>query len=483
MLLASWSVALAGVPLASAHEADDVVSWPLSGSNDTGWVQLDALVGADPILSSQATADWVLEFAPGAEISNVSFQVHVNGSDGLMIDQPLFVANDIGVNLFDWRGLGTLGASDSFDGVNPYSDRLSPNSANGAGWTLPSDAVITELAFEALAPIDPITSFVPVIIPIYDAMQHPVDGQLYLQSGTAILVLDANNDPAFIDSYNFDDLNSEIVGMGIGTNNNLHVAFSNGMFKLISHVDGTVSDGLPDAGFDLALFEVLPSGIYSMTSDGTVLELDASNTWAQVVSSSSNSWPASTEVNDLHEQNGILYAATNNGVGRYDLNANQPLSVWNSANVLHSNEVTTIQTAGNQLLFASDDSGLARYNWNSGFWLATWNDANWLPSNEVSGIKAFQDTLHIMSGDQLLRYNLTTGVFGSSIVLNDIGLSDSDYNALFAWSPGGERAPSSMMHIATDGGRIVLIEANIQSNVHKEIVLAAFIDTSIDRCA
>ena len=56
------------VPLASAHEADDVVSWPLSGSNDTGWVQLDALVGADPILSSQATADWVLEFAPGAEI-------------------------------------------------------------------------------------------------------------------------------------------------------------------------------------------------------------------------------------------------------------------------------------------------------------------------------------------------------------------------------------------------------------------------------
>ena len=39
MLLASWSVALAGVPLASAHEADDVVSWPLSGSNDTGWVQ------------------------------------------------------------------------------------------------------------------------------------------------------------------------------------------------------------------------------------------------------------------------------------------------------------------------------------------------------------------------------------------------------------------------------------------------------------
>ena len=85
MLLASWSVALAGVPIASAHEAEDVISWPLSGSNDTGWVQLDALVGSDPILSSQATADWILEFAPGAEISNVTLQVHVNGSDGLMM--------------------------------------------------------------------------------------------------------------------------------------------------------------------------------------------------------------------------------------------------------------------------------------------------------------------------------------------------------------------------------------------------------------
>ena len=45
MLLASWSAALAGIPFASAHEADDVVSWPLSGSNDTGWIQLDAVVG------------------------------------------------------------------------------------------------------------------------------------------------------------------------------------------------------------------------------------------------------------------------------------------------------------------------------------------------------------------------------------------------------------------------------------------------------
>ena len=473
MLFASWSAVLAGVPFASAHEADDVVSWPLSGSNDTGWIQLDAILGNDPILSNQATADWILEFAPGAEISNVSLQVHVNGSNGLMINEPLLVANDIGINLFDWRGLGTLGASDSFDGANPYSDRLSPNSASGAGWTLPSDADITELAFEALAPVDPITSFAPVSIPLYNAVQHPSDGQLYLQGSTSILVLDAKNDPAVIDLYDFDDLDSEIVGIAIGPSGNIHVAFADGMFKLISQNDGTVSDGLPDAGFEIGLFEVLPSGIYVMTSDGTLLQHDASNAWSQVVSATSNSWPSSTRVNDLHEQGGILYAATNNGVGRYDLNNNQPLSTWSSANVLHSNDVTKMETAGNQLLFASSDNGLARYNWNSGFWLATWSDANWLPSNVVSGIQSHQDTLHIMSGDQLLRYNLTTGVFGSSIPLSNVNLTESGFNALFDWDANGERAPSSMMHVATDGGRIALIDASMQSTVTREIVLAS----------
>ena len=137
------------------------------------------------------------------------------------------------------------------------------------------------------------------------------------------------------------------------------------------------------------------------------------------------------------------------------------------------NEVTDIETAGNQLLFASEDNGLARYNWNSGFWLATWSDSNWLPSNVVSGIKAHQDTLHIMSGDRLLRYNLTTGVFGSSIPLVDVNLSESTENAMFSWPAVGKRSPTNMMHVATDGGRIVLINANMQSTVSREIVLAS----------
>ena len=476
MLISSWSLALTTVPIASAHETGDVISWPLSGSNDTGWVQLNATIGADPILSSQATADWTLEFAPGAEISNASLQIHVNGSNGLMIDQPLLVANDIGVNLFDWRGLGILGASDSFDGANPYSDRLSPNSASGAGWTLPSDATITELAFEALAPVDPVTSFTPITIPITSYAQHPVDGQLYLVTGDTIIVFDAANDPAIIDFYDLTEIEPDsalgaISDIAIGPNGNIHVAFQEPSdFRMISGLNGTIEPGLPSLpGGEIAAFEVLNSGIYATDGGGDYYQFNsASSSWSLLFSTG-----IIDNVNDLHEENGIFYAATDYGVERYDLSANQALSSWNSGNVLHSDTITEITTAGNQLLFSSQDNGLARYNWNSGFWLATWNDANWLTSNTVSGAQAYQDTLHIMSGDQLHRYDLSTGVFGSSIDLGQMNLTETSVNMMIPWAPGGARAPSSMMHAMTDGSRLVLIDATMQSTIQREIVIAS----------
>ena len=47
----------------SAHLTDNETVWPKQASNDTGWVQLDA-VGADPSLGLSAKPTG-LEFAPG----------------------------------------------------------------------------------------------------------------------------------------------------------------------------------------------------------------------------------------------------------------------------------------------------------------------------------------------------------------------------------------------------------------------------------
>ena len=126
-------------------------------------------------------------------------EIRVNGSDNLMIEEPILTASDTGINLFDWSGLGMLGSSDSFDGANPHSGRLSPNSEAGAVWTLPSGAEITDLIVEALAPVDPAVSFEPVNFEIADYAVHFVDGRLYLAIGDALMTIDYNNDPKIID--------------------------------------------------------------------------------------------------------------------------------------------------------------------------------------------------------------------------------------------------------------------------------------------
>ena len=182
----------------SAHLTDNETVWPKQASNDTGWVQLDA-VGADPSLGLQASANWGLEFAPGALLSNVTMEVRVNGSSDLIIEEPVITASDVGVNLFDWSGLGMLGSSDSFTGSNPHAGRLSPNSESGAYWTLPSGAEINELIIEALAPVDPAVTFEPVDLEITDYVIHFVDGRLYLAISNTLLIVDYNNDPKIID--------------------------------------------------------------------------------------------------------------------------------------------------------------------------------------------------------------------------------------------------------------------------------------------
>ena len=106
MVITSLSPLMTVNPV-SAHENGNSTVWEKQGSNDTGWVQLDA-IGADPTIGMSANANWGLEFAPGALLSNVTMEVRVNGSDGMLIQDPVITASDVGINLFDWNGLGML---------------------------------------------------------------------------------------------------------------------------------------------------------------------------------------------------------------------------------------------------------------------------------------------------------------------------------------------------------------------------------------
>ena len=128
-------------PVVSAHAEPSGVTWPLEGSNDTGWVVLDA-VGAVPETGQRATTEWDLSFAPGAELSNVTLEIRASGQNGMVIQEPQLIVDGMGTSLFDWRGLGVLGEADGFTTGSTYNGRLNPNSNSGAGWDLPSLSLI-----------------------------------------------------------------------------------------------------------------------------------------------------------------------------------------------------------------------------------------------------------------------------------------------------------------------------------------------------
>ena len=142
-------------------------SWGVNGSNETGWLVLDA-TGADAANGTPALADLFLEFAPGAVIDNLTLEISVNGSDGYWVNQPQIAVMDTQTSVLDWSGRGDLGRQNNFadnppslvDGILDAS--LKPNTISDASWQIPTGIEITDLVMEALRPVDPKLSFSPL---------------------------------------------------------------------------------------------------------------------------------------------------------------------------------------------------------------------------------------------------------------------------------------------------------------------------------
>ena len=454
MLISLMSPLLIASPV-SAHQTEDDVIWEKQGSNDTGWIQLDA-VGGDPSIGLQASANWELEFAPGAEISNLTMEIRVDGSNNLMIEEPVITASDIGINLFDWSGLGMLGSSDSFDGLNPHSGRLSPNSEAGASWTLPAGAEITELIVEALAPVDPAVSFEPVNLEITDYAIHFVDGRLYLAVSNSLLIIDYNNNPKIIDIIEFQD-SGDIIDIEIdATNLALHVLTSDDFFHAISLIDTSELSPLPDTISSSVdpIAETVQYEQFYIASDGNVYASNQDRISVFNGAAWTDAYTKSTagEALDIIEAGNVLYFSfENEGVVRWNMNTNSALSTWTTANNLHSDSVTGFLISGNQLLMASEDSGLARYDWSSGFWLSTWSSSNWLNSNYIGDLVLSNNILYILSGDALHSYNTANGIFQQTYQLSDFGLNGDAGDDLILWPNIGSRSPANDLVLVSDG--------------------------------
>ncbi|MEC7350443.1 MAG: hypothetical protein VYA29_01155, partial [Candidatus Thermoplasmatota archaeon] len=406
-------------PVVSAHAEPSGVTWPLEGSNDTGWVTLDA-VGAVPETGQRATADWNLSFAPGAILSNVTFEVRASGQNGMTAEEPQLVIEGLGTSVLDWRGLGTLGEASGFTTGSTYSGRLNPNSNSGAGWDLPSDAEVTQMIIEVLAPADPLVSLTPYEFDLRATVVNPDNGVLYLAANDELMLLHANNNPHVIDVYDFEN-EGGVLDMVMDTGGGLiHLLLGDGTFRALSLGDSSEQPALADG--DVDRFIMTGSGEVYAASGLGIVKWDGSS-WISVASVTSTD--GGTEALAMAEVAGVVYAAIDDvGVLRYDTTTASGLSTWSTANTLHSDSITGITVSGNQLLLSSSDNGLARFDYVAGFWLSTWTSANWLSSDTVAGVERVGPTLYILAGEDLHTYNTTNGVFSTTYDLANLGLAN-----------------------------------------------------------
>ena len=455
-------------PVVSAHAEPSGITWPLQGSNDTGWVALDA-VGAVPETGQRASVDWELAFAPGAELSNVTLEIRASGQDSLTIEEPQLVIEGMGTSLFDWRGLGVLGEAGGFTTGSTYSGRLNPNSNSGAGWDLPSDAEITKMVIEALAPADPLVSLTPFDVDIHDHVVNPNTGLLYLAVNDQLYILHASNNPNIIDVYDYSNEGGVLDMVMDSSNGVLHLLLADGTFRALLTTDSSFVTPLGDG--DVQRFLMTGAGEVFAASGLGLVKWDGT-AWNTVASVSTTD--GGTQALSMLEVGGIVYAAVQDaGVLRYDTNTGTALSTWSSANNLHSDQITHMITSGNQLLLGSPDNGLARFDVAAGFWLSTWNSGNWLASDEVAGLARVGPSLFILSGDSLHTYNTTNGVFATTYDLATLGLAN-DGASLLHWSATGGASPSVDALLVDDGsGNLIHLSPNQSPLIEGNIRLAS----------
>ena len=458
MLLASLGPILTS-PVASAHEGTSGIIWPMEGSEDSGWVLLNA-TGANAINGTQASAEWMLNFAPGAILENVTMELRADGSDGIMIQQPLLMAQDTGQVMFDWRGNGWLGQSFGFDASNPHQGRLGPNADVGATVTLPSGTEITDFILEVLAPADPFTSLEPVELYIQDYEIHPMDGRMYMAIGTYIIILDAQSSPSAIDLFEIqntaDDNYVTDLEMDVA-NNQMLITTASGALHSVNLDDTSWNPDLPvePSGGAWSKVHVASNGDLFALSESGIFTLNTAGTgWTLEQASATSNWPEGVPWR-VFEDNGVIYASLlGGGVGRWDVGSMTTLSPWTTANNLHSDYISDFAVAGNQLMISSYDAGIARRDLSNNFWLATWNSGNWLSSDDVSGVTVVNNEVQILTSDTVHIYNTNSGTFSSSILLDDLGLIKSASNIIH-WPAIGARSPTNDTVLVTDGSAVL----------------------------
>ena len=449
-------------------------SWGVNGSNDTGWIVLEAS-GADPGNGTPALADLFVEFAPGALIDNLSLEIAVNGSDGIWANQPQIAIMDTQTSILDWRGLGDLGRQNNFADNPPtllegiLDTSLKPNTVSDASWNIPTGIEITDLVIEALRPVDPKLSLSPLEVPIYGSSFNHLDGRLYLLVDDDLLQLDDNANKKII------DIAPDIFGRSIVADHNrdmLYVGDAFGNVTAMRLSDSSIVENFPsDANSsDSDAISVINTDIFGVLWTATDCKLNylmphRGANWKTLEFCSGSE--IETPIAMIVEGRDMFLATEEHGVRviEYNVSSNDSRSivierniVWDSTNLLSDDAISDIVVANDCLYIATKESGIDRFDLSSLSWLPSWSSSNWLSSNEINDLAVAPGWLYILGDQTAQPYDTNVLLFGSDIELEDLGLSQTG-DTIIAWPGGKSRAPSESMALVGDSsgtiGRIL----------------------------
>ncbi len=463
MLALPWAAAPSS-DLDSEKNSDTTPrAWGAGGSNDTGWITLEA-TGADPANGTMAYADMFLDFAPGAQLDNLTFEISVDGSEGYWVTEPQITLMDTQTPILDWRGYGDLGRQDSFTENLPEVDHgeldtwLQPNSVSDASWLLPSGITIDDLVIEALRPADPRVSFSTTNVLVQDTVVNPNDGRLYILLDDDLLHLDDQASKRIV------DIELDLFGRSLAVDeseNRLLIGTDDGRILSRSLFDSSDLAELPDTGTN-SVIDAITVDDYGVIWFATSCELHHLAPGQSAYTTTNFCTTDLPEVpTDIAVISNTVYIATSqSGVRVFDYNTSSGSSgisvimgsntQWNTANILTSNLITQLQEFNSLLLIATIGGGVNRYDTASDTWLTTWSTNNWLSSNAVRGMALTDGWLHLLTGSTVHAYDTVTLMFKSQRQVTDMGLVGPG-SSIFAWPSGGSRGPISGTMILGDG--------------------------------
>ena len=416
------------------------LNWGTSGSVDTGWLTV----------ASQSTGlpTTLVEHPPGASIENMTFEIGVNGAEGICAQDPILTLVDANQEIFDGTGIGGFGCNQGYSPDGVLDDHLDPYSNSQSGLLLPTGAMLTDMVIEALRPASPRLSASSPDLIIHDSDYDPSSGRTIILADNDMLVIDEtiSSPIAHVESIpavKVQSVQGEDLIITLTKNGTLNYHNLSNFDYISSHILDQDINSPATFQWD----ENKPTSLHLDDDNRTWIANGCHITWRDP-NAPMDSWQFGdicTGMNDpiisvvQSTNQSLLVGTQGDGFVMIDrLHGQNSTSALTNATYFSpstsqsmvSDVVNSIGILGDQILIAGN-GGVDRLHIPSGTWLSPWTSSNWLDANEISKLIVIDNYAYVVSQSKIQRYDSNALAFTGDITSSQANLTG--FEKVFSW--------------------------------------------------